>query len=400
MTNIISPKLGIDPSHGRRIVDSLTKQTLDRLRSVSSSRPFVAFVIIAALALGIYYFLLAAPIYVSETSLQLRGREQPSGAAAGLLSAIGGGGGGGASGVTGTDVAAFMQYVDSYEMAAKLDQRFHLREVYSRPRLDFMKWMHRDASREDYLEFFRKMVKVKIDRDTQLITVDVKAFDPLLAQQMCQAIVALSADYINGLSASVHRDTVRASEIELQKAEDAARAARLAVTTYRARTGMIDPITTAASQSAGIAGMQESILQTRAEMTQLLSYNTPNAPQVRQLGARIQGLEQQIAAEKKRIGDTQSPDSIAQHLREFEGLMITSDYADRQLVGALTAYDSAKTLASQRERFIVQVIPPDLPETATEPHRLLSFVEALLVLVAVYGIVALAIAGVRDHQGI
>ncbi len=75
MTNIISPKLGIDPSHGRRIVDSLTKQTLDRLRSVSSSRPFVAFVIIAALALGIYYFLLAAPIYVSETSLQLRGRE-------------------------------------------------------------------------------------------------------------------------------------------------------------------------------------------------------------------------------------------------------------------------------------------------------------------------------------
>jgi capsular polysaccharide transport system permease protein len=398
MTNIISPKLGIDPAHGRRVVDTFTKQAVDRLKSVSSSRPFVAFVIIAALALAIYYFLLAAPIYVSEASLQLRGREQPNAAAAGLLSAFGGNGA--TAGVTSTDVAAFMQYVGSYEMAAKLDQRFHLREVYSQPRLDFLNWMSRGASKEDYLDFYRKMVKVKIDRDTQLLTVDVRAFDPVLAQKMCQAIVAISADYVNSLSASVHRDTVRASETELQKAEDAARTARLAVTAYRARTGMIDPLTSAATQSAGIAGMQQQIVETRAEMTQLLSYNTPNSPQVRELQARIAGLQQQIEAEKKRISDTQADDSIAQRLREFEGLMITSDYADRQLVAALTAYDSAKQLAGQRERFVVQVIPPDLPQTATEPHRFLSFIEALLVLVAVYGIVALAIAGVRDHQGI
>ena len=49
---------------------------------------------------------------------------------------------------------------------------------------------------------------------------------------------------------------------------------------------------------------------------------------------------------------------------------------------------------------MVPAVQPNLPDVATEPHRLSSFLEAMLVLVAVYGIVALAIAGVRDHQGL
>lgn len=398
MTNIISPKLGLDPTHGRSVVDRLTRQASERVRSMSRSRPFVVFVIISTVALALYYFILAVPIYVSESSFQLRGKESP-GPAAGLLSAIGGGGGGG-SGVSSTDVAALLEYMQSYDMATKLDRRFHLRDVYAQPRLDFLNYLPRNASREDYLDFYRKMVRLKVDHDTQLISIEVRAFNPALSQQMAKAILSIASDYINNLSQSVHHDTVRTSETELKKAEDASRDARLALTEFRARTGTIDPLTSAASTSAGVAGMQEEILQTRAEMTQMLSFNTPNSPQVKQLQARIDGLQQQIDAERRRIANVQANGSIDQNLREFEALSISADYAERQLVAARTASDMAQSLASQRERFIVQVLPPDLPETATEPHRLTSFLEALFVLIAVYGVVALAIAGVRDHQGI
>jgi capsular polysaccharide transport system permease protein len=217
---------------------------------------------------------------------------------------------------------------------------------------------------------------------------------------MARAILAIASDYTNNLSQAVHHDTVRTSETELKKAEDAARDARLALTEFRARTGTIDPLTSAASTSAGVAAMQEEILQTRAEMTQMLAINTPNSPQVRQLQARINGLQGQIDAERKRVANVQADGSIDKNLRDYEALQISADYAERQLVGARTASDAAQSLASQRERFIVQVLPPDLPQTATEPRRLTTFLEALFVLVAVYGVVALTIAGVRDHQGI
>lgn len=398
MTNMISPKLGVDPSHGRRAVNDLAKQAADRVRAVSTSRPFVAFVIIAALVLGTYYFLIAAPLYVSQTSLQIRGREAPS-AGAGLLEALGGAGGGGA-GSTATDMAALSQYIQSYDMAAKLDQRFHLRDIYARPRADLLHWLGRGASREGYLSFHKKMVTVRLDRDSGLITVSVRQFDPVTAQKVAQAIVEISADYVNGLSAIVRRDTLKSSQQDLKDAEEKAKQARLAMTGYRASTGLIDPTASAAATAGGMAGMQQQIIAARAEMSQLLSVNTPNSPIVRQLRARIAGLEEQIAAEERRVSNTGAKGSIDQRLREFEALTIASEYADRQLVAALTAYDAAKSLASQRERFIVPVIAPNLPQTATEPKRLIAFFEALFVLVAVYGVVALAIAGVRDHQGI
>jgi len=399
MTNITrQQKLDVDPSHGRRAVDVFAKELSERFRSVSTSRPFVAFVILSAVVLGIYYFLLASPLYVSEASFSIRGREEPS-AASSLLSTLGGAAAGG-SGPTTTDTAELLTYISSYEMAEKLDQQFHLREVYSRPRLDFLNWIPRSSSRERYLEFYKKMVRASMDHDTNLITIKVKSFEPRLSQAIAAALLRMSADYLNNLSTIVRRDTLKTSEQDLQQAEETVRKARLAMTAYRASTGTLDPAASAFATSAGISSMQQEILELRAELAGLLSYNRPNSPMVVQAQAKINGLQTQIALQQQRIANTKASDSIAERLRTYEGLQIASEYADKQLVAALSSYDAARSLASQRERFVVPAVAPNLPDVATEPHRLSSFLEAMLVLVAVYGIVALAIAGVRDHQGI
>ncbi|HEY5410612.1 MAG TPA: hypothetical protein VIJ94_07785 [Caulobacteraceae bacterium] len=401
MTNITGQKLAIDPSQGRKAVEVFTKELNERVRSLSTSRPFVLFVIGAALILGVYYFILAAPMYVSEASFTIRGRDS-AGAASGLLATLGGmGGGGGSSGApTSTDTAELETYIGSYEMANRLDQEFHLRTIYSQPRLDLLNWLRPGASRDAYLGFYKKMVHVTIDHDTNLINIKVKSFDPKTAQVLASAILRISSDYLNGLSATVRRDTLRTSERELQEAEENVRQARLAMTSYRAKTGTLDPLATAVATSTGISAMQQEVLELRAEMAGMLSYNRPDSAQMVETGAKIKGLEAQIAAQQQRIANTKAPDSIAERLRTYEGLQISSDYADRQLVAALGSYDSARTTANERERFVVPAVAPSLPDEPTEPHRLAAFLEALLVLIAVYGIVALAIAGVRDHQGI
>ena len=400
MTNISSPnshrKLAVDPNHGRQPVDFFVKEVSERVRMMSTSRPFALFVIAAAVIVGVYYFLLAAPIYVSQTNVSLRGREDPP-AAGSLLGALGGAAGGAA---TSTDIAELQNYITSYEMAEKLDQRFHLRDVYARPRMDFLNWMHPHESREGYLRFYKKMIVVKIDHDSNLITIEAHAFDPVMAQKLAQAIIDISSDYINNISDVVRQDTLRTSEHDLQEAEDDVRKARLDMTNYRAATGMLDPQATAIGTVSSMAGMQQEILQDKVSIAQALSYSRPDAPEVRQMQARIDGLQAQIASESKKISNLKADDNITQRLKEYEGLAIAGDYADRKLVAALQAYDSARGLADQRQRFIVPVVPPNLPQEAALPHRLIAFLETMLVLVAVYGIVALAIAGIRDHQGI
>ena len=395
MTNTNRLDLRLDPSQGRKAVDRYVQGLTDRARDVSTSRPFVAFVVVAAVVLGLYFFLVAAPIYVSQTSFSIRGREQPAAAGMGLLAGLSGQADSG-----GKEAAELSQFALSADMLNKLDARFNLRKLYSQGRLDLLNWMPASTSREGFLHFYRKMVQVRVDRENNIVTIEVRSFDRKSARDIAEAILEMTADYVDGLSATVRHDTVRSSEQELQKARNAVRDARLAMTQYRTSTGLLDPIVTAGATSGTINGLQQQVVQTRAELATMLTVNTPNSPQARQLQARIGALEGQIAETQKKVGDTSRSDNLAKRLYDYEGLLVANEYAEKQLVAALGAYDNALAVASQRERFLVRIVNPNLPDRPTQPKRLLSFLEALLVVVAAYGIIALAVAGVRDHQGI
>jgi len=243
-------------------------------------------------------------------------------------------------------------------------------------------------------------VKVRIDHESNIITVEVRSFDAKSAQQIAKAVLEISADYVNSLSDTVRRDSLRSSEQELQKAEDAVRKARLDMTSYRTSSSMVDPVTNAAAASTNVNMLQQQIQGAEAELASLKTYTTDQSPQVKQIQARIAALQSQIVASQKRISTGGRDPSLAQRLYEYEGLAVANEYAEKQLVAALSAYDSARILAGQRERFLVQVVSPHLPDRPTLPNRLTAFLETLMVVLAAYGILALAIAGVRDHQGI
>jgi capsular polysaccharide transport system permease protein len=395
MANLNRITSGFDPNHGRRIADRYLQDVTARLKEIAVSRPFVAFAAVAVLILGFYFFIVATPIYVSQTQFAIRGREAPPAAGA-LLSLVGGG----SDSSTELDTAELKQYVLSPEILARLDQRFHLRELYSTPRPDPLNWLPRSAPREEFLGFYKKMVSIQIDPQSNIITLTTRSYDPKSAKQLAEAIMEVSEAYVNDLSETVRNDTVRASLHDLNKAKDDVRAARLAMTAYRTSSGMLDPTATAAGQSAAVMSMKQEVLAAEADLASLKTYSTDKSPLVVQARARIAALNAQIDDQQKQIATAKNNNTLAHQLYEFEGLAIQNDYADKQLVAAQASYDSAVSLATQRDRFLVRIIQPNLPEKASEPHRLLSFLEALIVIVAAYGIIALAVAGVRDHQGI
>lgn len=389
-----NPNRGFDPNHGRSAVDRTMQAVSGRIRQVSTSRPFVAFVALSVVVLGIYFFVIAAPIYVSSTSFSLRGREQTPVAAGALLAAVG------QPTNTAAETSEVSQYILSYEMLDKLDRKFNLRAKYSAPRADLLHWLRPGASKETFLAFYKRMVRVQIDRETSIVRVEVRSFDRESGAQIADSILDATAEYVDGLSATIRKDTVKASQQELQKAENDVRDARIAMTRYRTASGMVDPTISAAAATGNLTALQQQSLEARSQLASLLTYNTANSPQVVQLRARIAALDAQATDAQRRIANAGREDTLTQRLYEYEGLVVKSEYAEKALVAALSSYDQARATASQRERFLVRIIPPHVPDRPTLPNRMLSFIEALLVAAAAYGIIALIVAGVRDHQGI
>lgn len=394
MTNVDRRNMGFPAQTGRGLVDRVSQTVETRIKRLAGSRPFVLFVAIAVVLLGVYFFFVAAPLYVSTSSFSIRGREQAP-AMGSLMSLVGG-----SSTSTTMETAEVREYIISHEMLEKLDQRLHLRALYSQPRLDFARHMSPDASQEEFLAFYRNLVKVRTDRDSNITTLEVASFDPKSAQQVADAILDITAGYVDSLSQTVRKDTLKASEQELQKAEAAVRDTRLAMTKYRTVTAMVDPTTTAAATAGNIISLQAQIQASRAELAGLMTYNTGASPQVKQINARIAALQGQIADAQTKITAGGRDPSLAQRLYEYEGLMVSNEYAEKQLIATMASYDAARAVAGQRERFVVKVVAPHLPDRPSRPHRLLSFLESLIVAIAAYGVIALAVAGVRDHQGI
>ena len=164
---------------------------------------------------------------------------------------------------------------------------------------------------------------------------------------------------------------------------------------------MVDPAQAAGATSASITGLEAQVMAAQAEGAAISTYSTPSAPLMRQNAAKIAALRGQIEAEKRRLASTSQPTTnLAQRVYEYEGLAVDKDYAEKRLQVALESYDQARAVAAQRERFVVRVTNPNYPDEPVLPKRFLSFIETIIVAVAGYAIIALAIAGVRDHQGI
>lgn len=383
---------GFDPKHGRSAPNLFLSDTKARLKRMSTSRPFLAYVLVVGGLLALYVFIIASPLYVSETTFTIRGRDQTSSPS--ILSSITG-----AGTTASTEAAEVESYIESQSLMNRLNKKFNLRALYSRPRLDLLNWLPKSASDEDFQDFYNRMVRVKVDHDTYLVTVEVRSFDDKSAHDIASEVLAASADYIDHLSGSIRADTLKAANGELANAESQVKASRLAMTRYRTSTGLLDPVAVASAQTGQITALQQQIMQARATMATLGTYSTPNAPAMQQNQALINSLEAQIKSLQSKLTSNTSG-AMAQRLYEYEGLAVANDYAEKRLVAALAAYDGARSLADQRQRFLVRVTEPNMPDDPALPNRLLDFIEAMIMAIAAYGILALSIAGIRDHQGI
>jgi capsular polysaccharide transport system permease protein len=362
-------------------------------------RPFLTVFTLIAIVAGVYYAFIAAPLFVSETRFAIRDKDRPSASSAGA-SALAGltGRAGGLS-----EITAVSDYIRSPDMLRILEQRHGLRAHYAADRPDMFRRLSPDASDEDFLKFYRKMVIVRLNREADIIGVEVRAFDPPTAQAMARTILEQSEVFIDGLSSRLRQETVRSAEEELRLAEQQVQQARGAVASFRSVTDDVNPAATGQSAVGGVAQLEAQAGAVRAELNALGTYARPNAPQVVQAQARLATLNAQIAALQARQGGSGGAGgggNLSQRVTQYEALIAQRDFAEKKLGSVQTAYDQARTSAEQREKYVVRIVQPNMPQEATEPNRLTDWLIVLIFAGTAYAIITLIVAGIRDHQGV
>ncbi|WP_448871335.1 hypothetical protein [Desulfobulbus propionicus] len=364
-------------------------------RAKRINRLFLITVLLPTLAAILYYGLIASDVYISEASFVVRtpDRGQVASSLGSFLQATG-------FSSDRIDSFAVQNFILSRDALRQLDERFHLRQAFSNPDIDFLNrfpgplWWR--TSFEDLHRYYQqKVTAVQVDSLSSISTLTVRAFSPDSAVRINQQLLDMSETLVNQLNERGMQDMIRFAADEVAIAEQKAKAAALALSGYRNKKNVINPEQQSTIQLQQIAKLQDELISTQGLLTQLQTFTSDN-PQIPTLRQRVQHLRREIDAETNKVAG--SDHSLAQKAAEYERLALDREFADRHLASTLASLEQARNEALRKQLYLERIAQPSTPDMAMEPRRLRGTVAVFLISLLVYGICTILFAGIREHR--
>lgn len=366
-----------------------------RRRHVVMMLSFVLVVVLPVMAIGTYLVVRAQDQYASTLGFIVRKEEVSSAVEIlGGLTQL--------SGSSSSDTDILYEFIQSQQLVRQIDEKLNLRAMFSRhhdndPAFSF----DPEGTIEDLLAYWSRMVKIYYDTGSELIELQVKAFDPQEAQDIAKAIFDESSEMINQLSAIARLDTTRYTREELEQSVERLKDAREALAQFRSRTRIIDPQADIQGQMGLLNNLQQQLATALIE-SDLLAQNTREGdPRLLQTGQRIEVIRNRIAEERSKFTmDRQgnADDDYVNVLSEFERLSVDLEFAEQAYIAALSAFDSAQAEAQRKSRYLAAYITPTLPEKSEHPQRLTIAALTMVFLLLIWSVGVLVYYSIKDRR--
>lgn len=364
------------------------------LKALTPRRLKLAMIALPMAIALLYFSLVAADRFVSESTVALRqsGNDASAMPGAALLLA-------GLTPPSREDTLYLRQYMHSLGLLQKLESRLQLRAHYESQTTDVATRLWRGASQERFLEHYRERVEVGMDELSSTLTVRVQGYDAAFAQRLNRAILAESEAFVNELSHRLAREKLDFAETELKRAAEKLQAAKAEVLAFQTQNRLLDPAVQAQASGTVSAELQASITRAEAELRSLRSFLNDDAQQVRSLRSQIDAMRAQLDLERSRAtGAGKRSDRLGELTIEFQGLQMKAEFALDAYKLALAAVENARIEATRKLKSLAVIEPPTLPETAEYPRRLYNLLTLLVGTLLLYGVVRLVLATIREHQ--
>jgi capsular polysaccharide transport system permease protein len=352
---------------------------------------FWAIVGLPTLVAGVYFFGIAANLYMSKSEFLIRSPKavhvNPIGAflqSAGLSR-------------SGDDSAAVADFIMSRDAVKKLEHHDDLRAIFDRPESDFVTRFPNLLGRTDFEALYRHyghFVSVETDSETGVTTLEVKAYRAQDAQKLNKALLEYSERLINQLNERARHDALSIAQREVARVERHLAAIQDKLTAYRVQQKMIDPKTASMGVLQLIQQMTTAVTNARAHLAELLR-SSPNSPQLPLLRTRIESLDHLIEQERARLSGQTG--SVVSTMTEYEHLVLQRELAEKELASAFTSLEAARLEAQRQQVYLERISQPNLPDYALYPERVLDFSMVVASCLLAYALAWLLVASVREH---
>lgn len=365
------------------------RSLLARIKSLDPL--FAVLVILPTLIASLYFGIFASEVYVSESRFIVRSPSKPNLSPLGVV--LGGGSLVGAS----EESEAVTEFLSSRQGLAAINDDGYATRAWGNPSIF---WFDRFGSfgadtSEDLFKYYLDKVSAEDSTTTMVTVLSVQSFDPQTAQTINRRLLEKSEVLVNELSDRARRDAISFAEAELARSRQQAQEAALALGTFRDREGLIDPELQASAGLQMISKLQDQLIAAQTQLLQLQTY-TPRASQIPFLRTQIRNLEREIAEQTTQLAGGSG--SLSSASVRYQELKLASEFAERQLGIALSAYQEAQAEARRKQAYVERISSPSLPDDAAYPRRLRNIIATFVLGLLAWGVASMLLVGIREHK--
>jgi capsule polysaccharide export protein KpsE/RkpR len=249
-------------SDGRDLLSRLWKQFRETCGQIGSRISFWTVMGATVCLATVYYFVFAESMYQSTAIVTVQNKSSIASGASSVLGGVLG------TSAGGSQVEQLYQYIISPDMLKILDQKFHLRKIYSSPDRNPFWRLWWPSSDEAFLQFYQNMLDIEPDTTNSLLTITVLDYDARRSQAIGKEIVAQCQKFMNAQSALMQSQTMNFARDELGNAVKAVQAAKIPYEQQVAEI-RLSAAQSALASAAGAANSQQIFI---------IPVATPNLP--------------------------------------------------------------------------------------------------------------------------
>lgn len=356
-------------------------------------RLLLACVVLPTLMVFLYLALFASDIYLAEAKFAIRSQNQQQ--SLDMLSTFFR-----TNSSSLSDSYIVQNYIQSMDMIDKVDAKLHVRDHYADRSHDIWYRLTRHATQDEMLRYWSWAVVTTFDPDTSIMTVQVKAFSPQMAQAVCQAILDASEALVNAMNDRARTDAISLAQAEVARAEARIREAHEAMRQYRERTVILDPQAVASGLYGLVNQLEGEITKTTAELAEATTYMQADSPRVVMLQNRLTVLQKQLQSEKARLASQMQGDKpLSALVSEFQSLTLEEEFAQKQLTSAMASLETARVQAESKSLYVESFQKPMVPDESLYPRPIVFSLVFMLAAAVLLGLVSLIVAAIREHAG-
>lgn len=361
-------------------------------------KSFLAFVLLPTFVFLLYSALWQSDRYVAETRLTVREaqkKEQPKlGDAASIVARLSGAGGGSKDAQNSFIV---LNYIKSRAILLDIGGRAYLEKKFSDSGADYFSRLSKGANIEDLWKYWLGHISASVDTISGILTVRIDAFRPEDALDLAKDVVRLSEELVNNITLRNRGDALARAEGEVALARQKLADVREKVLSFRNENFLIDPGSRATSLGEMIVKLTMERIELVNSLSSLASSLSSDAPSQRIQRSRLAAIDQQIAEFKKKLTDNQGADVVSAQIAAYERLKLEEQFAERLYGISQLAYESARQDLQRQQLYLVTVVTPTLPESATYPKVIGNTLVLFFALLMLWAIVSLLVASIQEQ---